>query len=140
VAFGVAELGSLQLNADLVTVGSLKGGAPLMPGFSKAALRYQDASLIDRLLSADGKPTPDQLTQMRQAFAMNLLRNLGPPASTPKLAGSVQAISDFAKTPQSLTITLAPPAPVPLEAIKNVAAQSPQTLADTLRLSITANQ
>ena len=60
--------------------------------------------------------------------------------SDPKLAGAVKAISDFAKTPQSLTITLAPPSPVPVVAIKAMAAQGPQVLVDTLGLSITSNQ
>jgi len=77
---------------------------------------------------------------MRQGFAANMLRNLGPLASDPKLAGSVKAISDFAKSPRTLTITLAPPAPVPLAAMKTLAAQGPQALVDTLGLSITANQ
>jgi hypothetical protein len=69
-----------------------------------------------------------------------LLRGLGPIASDPKLAGSVKAISDFAKAPHSLTIALVPPAPVPVVAIKTLAAQRPQVLVDKLGLSITANQ
>ena len=71
---------------------------------------------------------------MRQAFAATMLRNLGPLAADPKLADSVKAINDFAKTPQSLTITLAPPAPVPLATMKTIAAQGPQALVDTLGL------
>jgi hypothetical protein len=134
------ELGSLQLNADLVNIGPADAAGPEQPGFSKAVLRYQDGSLINRLLSAGGERSADQLAQMRQAFATNMMRNLGPLAADPKLAGSVKAISDFAKTPQILTITLAPSAPVPLAAMKTVAAQGPQALVDTLGLSITANQ
>jgi hypothetical protein len=136
----IDELGSLHLDADLVNIGPPGAAGPEQPDLGKAALRYQDGSLINRLLSAGGKRTPEQLAQMRQAFAANLLGNLGPIATDPKLAASVKAINDFAKMPQSLTITLAPPAPVPLAAMKTLAAQGPQALVDTLGLSITANQ
>jgi len=139
-SISVDELGSLQLNADLVNIGPIDAAGLEQPGFSKATLRYQDGSLIDRLLSAGGKRSADQLAQMRQAFATNMLRNFGSLAADPKLAGSVKAISDFAKTPQNLTITLAPSAPVPLAAMKDVAAQGPQALVNTLGLAITANQ
>jgi len=141
VAFSIAELGSVQFNADLVNVDPAAGLAG-MPGLSKATLRYQDATLINRLLAAgsDEKLKAADLTQMREAYAANLLATLGPLASDPKLAGSVKAIAQFAKSPRNLTITLAPPAPVLLMAVKDVAAQGPQVLVDTLGLSITANQ
>ncbi|HEX4505581.1 MAG TPA: hypothetical protein VH722_07605 [Alphaproteobacteria bacterium] len=141
VAFSIAELGSLDFNADLVNVDPAAGLAG-MPGLAKATLRYQDASLINRLLKADAdeKLKPAEVRQMREAYAANLLATLGPVASDPKLADSVKAISDFAKMPRNLTIALAPPAPVPLIAVKDVAAQGPQALVDTLGLSITANQ
>jgi hypothetical protein len=139
-SISVDELGSIRLNANIVNIGPAGAAGPELPGFSKAVLRYQDGSLIDRLLSAGGKRTPEQLSQMRQGFATNMLRNLGPLATDPKLADSVKAITDFAKTPKNLTVTLAPSAPVPLTALKDLAAQGPQTLIDTLGLSVTANQ
>ncbi len=141
VAFSVAELGSLQFNAELVNVDPAAGLAA-RPGLAKATLRYQDASLINRLLRADAdeKLKVAELRQMREAYAANLLATLGPLASDPKLADSVKAISDFAKAPRNLTLTLAPSAPVPLIALKEVAAQGPQALVDTLGLSISANQ
>jgi len=140
VSFSIDELGSIQADADIAGIDSANPAASLQSSLVKATVRYHDASLINRLLSAGGQRTPDQLAQMRQAFAANLLRGLGPVAADPKLAGSVKAISDFAKTPQSLTITLAPPSPVPVVAIKAMAAQGPQVLVDTLGLSITSNQ
>lgn len=141
VAFSIAELGSLQFNAELVNVDPAAGIAG-MPGLSKATLRYQDASLINRLLAAgaDERLKAVQLQQMREAYAANLLATLGPIASDPKLADSVKAIAEFAKRPKNLTITLAPPAPVPLATMKDVAAQGPRVLVDTLGLAITANQ
>ena len=140
VMFSVDELGSIQADADLAGIDPANPAASLQSSLVKATVRYQDASLINRLLSAGGQRTPDQLTQMRQAFAANLLRGLGPVAADPKMAGSVKAISDFAKTPQILTITLAPPSPVPVVAIKGMAAQGPQVLVDSLGLSVSANQ
>jgi hypothetical protein len=140
VIFSVNELGSIQVDADLAGIDPANPAASLQSSLAKATVHYQDSSLINRLLSAGGPRTPAQLEQMRQAFAANLLRGFGPVASDPKLAGSVKAISDFAKAPHSLTITLAPPAPVPVAAIKTLAAQGPQVLVDTLGLSITANQ
>jgi hypothetical protein len=141
VAFSVAELGSLQFNADLVNVDP-SAGLAATPGLAKATLRYQDASLVNRLLRADAeeKLKPAELRQMREAYAANLLSTLGPIASDPKLADSVKAIADFARLPRSLTITLAPPTPVPLLGLKDAAAQGPQALVDMLGLSIIANQ
>jgi len=141
VAFSVAELGSVQFNADLVNVDPAAGLAG-MPGLARATLRYQDATLINRLLRADAdeRVKPQEMRQLREAYAANLLATLGPLASDPKLADSVKAITDFAKMPRNLTIALTPPAPVPLITLKEVAAQGPQALIDTLGLSITANQ
>jgi len=140
VSFDIAELGSIQLYADLVNIGPAKTGEAGEVAFSKATLRYRDATLIDRLLAAGGKQTPDQLQQMRMAYVMNVLKAFGPVATDPKLAGSVKALQDFAKAPRNMTITLAPPAPVPLKDMKGVAAQGPKKLIDTLGLSVSANQ
>lgn len=142
VAFSIAELGALQFSAELVNVDPAAGLAA-SPGLVKATLRYQDASLINRLLraaDAEEKLKPAELRQMREAYAANLLTMLGPLASDPKLADSMKAIGDFAKLPRNLTITLAPPAPVPLLGLKDAVAQGPQALVDTLGLSIIANQ
>jgi len=128
---------SLLAHVATVTDLSIQGS-----GLAKATLRYQDASLINRLLvaGADERPKPADLRQMREAYAANLLATLGPLASDPKLADSVKAIAEFAKMPRNLTIALAPPAPVPLFALKEVAAQGPKALVDMLGLSITASQ
>lgn len=140
VRFDVAELGSIQLYADLVNIGPARAGESKEVAFSRATLRYRDASLIDRLAAGGDKQTPEQLQQIRSAYVMNILKGFGPVAADPKLAGSVKALQGFAKAPQNLTITLTPPVPVPVYGVRAVAAQGPQVLVDTLGLSVTANQ
>jgi len=140
VLFSVDRVGSIEVNAELAGIDPADPAASLQASLVKATVRYQDASLINRLLRADGKKTAPELAQMRQQYAAGILATLGPLASNPKLAPSVQAISDFAKTPRNLTITLAPPMPVPVATLKDIGAQGPGALVDALGLSITANQ
>lgn len=140
VTFSIDRVASIEVNADIAGIDPANPAASLQASLVKATVRYQDASLINRLLRADGKKTGQELAQMRQQYAAGMLASLGPLASDPKLAGSVQAISDFAKTPHNLTITLAPPMPVPVASLKDVAVQGPGALVDALGLSITANQ
>jgi hypothetical protein len=107
----------------------------------KASLRYQDASLIDRILAASGEKDPAKLAQMRKQFAAGFLQAFGGLAADPKIALSLKAISDFAAKPNNLTITLDPPMPAPLDALQTELMEGgPQALVTTLGVSVTANQ
>jgi hypothetical protein len=143
VMLGVDKLGSISASADIAGIDPANPAASAGSTLVKATVRYQDASLINRVLrmtAGGGKKTAADFAQMRQQYAAIILANLGPLASDPKLAGSVQAINDFARTPHNLTIALTPPTPVPLASLKDAATQGPQALIDTLGLSIMANQ
>jgi hypothetical protein len=142
VMFGVDRLGSISASADIAGIDPANPAASANSTLLRATMRYQDASLINRVLrmTGDGKKTAAEFAQMREQYAAVILSMLGPLASDPKLAGSVKAINDFARAPHNLTITLAPPVPVPMMSLKDMAAQGPQALIDTLGLSITANQ
>jgi hypothetical protein len=137
----VDELGSAQLSADFANVDPANKSEDQKPALVKAMLRYQDASLIDRILSAGGEKDPAKLAQMRQQFAAGFLQALSGPDADPKLASSLKAISDFAKTPRNLTITLLPPMPAPLDTLQTqILEGGPQALITVLGASATANQ
>jgi hypothetical protein len=137
----VDELGSAQLSADLVNIDPANPGGDEKPALVKASLRYQDASLIDRILAASGEKDPAKLAQMRKQFAAGFLQAFGGLAADPKIALSLKAISDFAAKPNNLTITLDPPMPAPLDALQTELMEGgPQALVTTLGVSVTANQ
>ena len=137
----IDELGSAQLSADFVNIDPANLGGDQKPALIKASLRYQDASLINRVLSASGETDPAKLAQMRKQFAAGFLQAFGPLAADPKIALSLKAISDFAATPRNLTITLTPPTPAPLDTLRTQLMEGgPQALVTALGVSATANQ
>jgi hypothetical protein len=137
----IDELGSLTLNADVAGIIPGNPDEQAVPTLVGGSLRYDDGSLIDRLLGMGGKRTPEQIAQIRQAFATNLVKNSGlAQQNDPKMAASLRAVADFAKTPRSLTITAAPPSPVVLADLKSIGATGFPALFGMLGLSIAANQ
>jgi hypothetical protein len=135
----IDELGSLHLTADLADIDPATQKTPY-PGLIGATLRYDDASLIDRLVNAKGKRTPEQAAQMRKQFAAGVLMNMNQFASDQRIAAAAKAISAFAETPHSLTITLAPQTPVPVASIQALGAQGPIAVFQTLGVMVAANQ
>jgi hypothetical protein len=137
-ALKVDELGALTVSADLGNVDP-GAAAAAQPTFANGSIRYVDASLIDRLLSG-GKQTPLQAAAARQQFAAGLVQQIAQLGLGPKVDASAKAIADFAAKPQSLTITLAPPTPIPLTDLQAIGQGGLPNLITMLGLSVTANQ
>jgi hypothetical protein len=140
VGLKIDELGALSANGEL---GNIHTGAPADSdaiSLIHATIRYDDSSLINRLLGAGGKRSEKQIRKIRQQFATGLLQNFVGLQPDPKLAPSAQAVSDFATDPHSLTITLAPPMPVPLPDLRTIAVTGFPNLINVLGLSVSANQ
>jgi hypothetical protein len=140
VLLKIDELGSLTLSADLAGIGQGDGAGGDAATFTGGSLRYDDASLLDRLLSARGKRSPAQIQQARQAIAKQVEFMLAGASEQKGISESIKAISDFATNPHSLTITATPPSPVPVASLKTLSAGGLTSMIATLGLTASANQ
>ena len=102
-------------------------------------IHWQDSSLtgrvLDLLAQQQGISREEYATQIAGAMPF-LLAALNNPEFQDEVS---TAVSAFLQDPQSLTITLAPDAPVTGAEISNLASTAPQSIPDRLNASITAN-
>ena len=139
VALKIDELGALNLSAELADMTPGEGWQTRGSLFH-ALLRYDDASLAERALKAAALQTnSDPATLRQQVIAMVDLRaaTLG---DSPEIAAAVAAVKAFLGAPHSLTIELAPPAPVAFSALKAASTMPPGDIAALIGLSVSANK
>jgi hypothetical protein len=132
----IDELGTLTLSADLTNVapGALGAvGARLAHGL----VRFVDASLTDRMLHLAAAQTGADPAAFRKQMEDLVAKQSV--AYGPAMVAPGNAVSDFIASPKSLTIELAPPAPVPVMALQG-AAKAPAALVTLLGLNVKANQ
>jgi hypothetical protein len=135
----INELGTLTVSADLASM------APNLAGLAQARLahaklRFDDASLTDRLLrmgAAMSGSNPDAFRQ--QIAGMVLAQSAAIGAGSPVLLAAAKSAGAFLTSPKSLTVELSPRAPIALLSLQNDAAD-PAALATAIGLSVTANQ
>jgi hypothetical protein len=135
----IDELGALNLSADLsdMTPGE---GWQTRGSLFHARLRYDDASLADRAFKAAASlANTDPAALRQQAIAIVDMRAaaLG---DSPAVAAVVAAVKTFLADPHSLTIELAPPAPVAFSALKAASTLNPGDIAALIGLTVTANK
>ncbi len=135
----VNELGTITVAADLTNVPA-NLAALRQARLAHARLRFEDASLVDRLLRAGAAQGGTDPAAYRQQI-VGLVRQSSMTAGedSPVLAAAAQALSDFITSPHSLTIELAPPVPVGFIALQQAAA-APAKLASMVGLAVSANQ
>ena len=139
IALKVDELGAINLSADL---------ADVMPGpdwqahgsLAHAVVRYDDASLADRAFKAAGLQTNTDPTALRQQVGMMIDIRAATLGDSPAIAAAVNAVKTFLGAPHSLTIELAPPAPVAFSALEAAGTMKPEDIAALVGLSVTANK
>ncbi|UIJ73325.1 hypothetical protein [Aurantimonas sp. HBX-1] len=103
-------------------------------------LSYEDASLVDRLLShyAElGNQSVEQLVATLDTMVPAMLAGFQNEEMQNDIAA---AVSRFLKDPQSITISIDPTEPVPAPQILGAALGAPATLPGILNLDVTANQ
>jgi hypothetical protein len=139
VMFKIDELGGLTASVSLAHFGPdiSATNPPLLAG---ATLRYDDASLVDRIVSGGATHTPAELTNMRQRIASVLQQRLAMFGNDPAVVQSGKALADFATTPHSLIITLAPPTPVAISDFASAGSGGLPQLVSRLGLSVAANR
>lgn len=139
IRLNVAELGSLNLSASLV------GVTPSRDAFDRArlahaVLRYRDASLIARSLKAAAMAMHADPAKFREQIVAMVRGRMSAFADSPAIAQAAKAVVAFLEEPRSLTIELAPPAPVALTTLRNSSTMAPPELASLLGLQVTADQ
>jgi hypothetical protein len=135
----VNELGTLTLKADVTNL------APNVAAFGLASLaharlRFEDASLVERLLRIGAaRSGADPAAFRTQIAAMARQQSIAMGGGNPMVVAAGQSAADFVNAPHSLTIELSPPAPVPLMALQRATAD-PARMATMLGLTVVANQ
>lgn len=99
-------------------------------------LRYDDASLIDRLLRLYALRTGGDVEAARQQILGAVEAQREGFAGKPELLASLDAVAGFLRQPQSLTLILAPPKPVALGTLMALSRASPVQALAALGLSI----
>ncbi len=148
-----AEIGGLKLNFTLggltpavveafkKTEGDQAKQMELMQGLTveKLSLRYDDASLVKRVLASQAKKQgiPEQaLVQQLGAMVPMLVSAIGNKDFEAKIA---TAASAFLKAPKSLTVSANPAKPTPVAEIMGAAMMAPQSLPTVLGADVKAN-
>ena len=102
-------------------------------------LRYDDQSLAGRVLDLmaqqQGVDRAQYVQQISGALPF-LLAALNNPEFQNQVAG---AVSTFLQDPKSLSVTIAPEAPISAAEIVGIASTAPQSLPERLKASVTAN-
>lgn len=111
--------------------------APLLQAeLAHLELRYDDASLADRLIRAYAARTGGDVESARARLLAALEARRAGFAAKPELLASLDALASFLREPHSLTLALAPPQPVAFGTLMLLARTSPDQLASLLGLSL----
>ena len=139
VALKIDELGALNLSADLsdMTPGP---GWQTHGSLAHALLRYDDASLTDRALKAAALQTNTDAAALRQQVVAMVDARVTALGNSPAIAAVAAAVKTFLGAPHSLTIELAPPAPVAFSALQAAATMQPGDIAALVGLAVSANK
>jgi hypothetical protein len=136
----VDELGTLTLSIDMTGIekaDTLMTTATL----NHALLRYDDASFTGRAfkLAAAENGGGDPAAFSKQAIAMVQVETamLG---NSPAIKAAGAAVTSFLTNPHNLTIELAPPQPMAVDALYAVKDLPPPQIFDQLGVKVTANQ
>ncbi len=106
----------------------------------EARIRYRDASLAGRLIAASAAQAQTDVASMRQNLIDAMQQRALSLGSGPAVANLVSAVTDFIQAPNSLSLTIKPPVPLPLSDLLMQHDQDPQTLLDRLGVTAVANQ
>ena len=139
VAFKIDELGALTLSAELADMTPGEGWQTRGSLFH-ALLRYDDASLAERAFKAAALQTNTDPAALRQQVIAMVDMRAATLGDSPAIAAVIAAVKTFLGEPHSLTIELAPRAPVAFSALKAASAMPPGDIAALIGLTVTANK
>ncbi|MGH7123804.1 MAG: hypothetical protein ACREFI_05485, partial [Stellaceae bacterium] len=138
-ALKVDELGSITVSADLADM-TPGGDLEKQGSLSHAILRYDDASLADRALKAAALQTNSDPAALRQQVMAMVDMRATALGDAPAIAAIANAVKTFLGDPHSLTIELAPPAPVAFSALQGASTMQPADIAALVGVTVSANK
>jgi hypothetical protein len=138
-AFKIDELGTLRFSLDLAGA-SLPGRSQVDLFLTHAALRFEDASLVERAMRAAATQHGADPQAYRQQLIAALQQEAAAQNESPALAADTLAFAEFLATPRALSIELAPTSPLPLSVLQNVQGMPPDKFAALVGLKVTAGQ
>jgi hypothetical protein len=136
--FKIDELGALGLSADIDLAGLAGATWASTAKITHAALRYDDASLVDRALRFSASRQNITPGAVREQMVGMLTQQATAPGASPAVADAAKALADFIATPHSLTVELTPPAPIALAVLQIGTAVGTPQLVRMLGLTVTA--
>jgi len=139
VALKIDELGAVNLSADLADMTPGEGWQA-RGSLSHALLRYDDTSLADRAFKAAALEMNTDPAALRQQVIAMVDMRAAALGDSPAIAAVVAAVKTFLGAPHSLTIELAPPAPVAFSALKAASTMPPGDIAALIGLTVSANK
>jgi hypothetical protein len=108
--------------------------------FTGAKISFTDASLtgkvIDYLAAKQHMSREDIINQAKAVLPFALAKMNNPEFS----AKVTKAVSEFLDDPKTLTVTAAPPSPLPLAILMAGAMAAPKQIPDQLGITVTANR
>ena len=107
--------------------------------FKRAEIRYQDESLAPRALKMAAQMQGMDPEELRAMLLAQIDGQKAMAGTSPQSEQAVASVKAFITSPGSLTITAEPSAPVPLMKVAGQASMSPDTLAESLNILITAS-
>ncbi len=139
-----ANAGTLALDLHLGHVPQLSGSQDIATAMQQysvvelddAQLRYDDASLADRLLRLVAAQTGGSLDQARARIVAQITAQRAAFANKPAIGGLVDAAVKFLQQPTSLVVTAAPQPPIKLSEIQPLFARDPEAAAERLSLRV----
>jgi hypothetical protein len=136
-ALKIDELGALTLD------GSAGNADPAADGLKAATLVhaklfYEDHSLASRLMAYGAKQLATDEAGVRDLAIKTVTGGAAAFAGSPEIQQAVKQIVTFIKQPQTLTVTLDPPQPLPFQGISAMAGAPPEA-AHALGLKVVAN-
>ena len=106
---------------------------------SKLQLRFEDGSLTKRLLPILAKQqNMDEAGFVASAGAM-LQITLAQLKNQPFTDSVVSAVTNFLKDPKSITVSIQPPQPIPVQQLMSMDPANPGAAINSLGLKVTAN-
>jgi hypothetical protein len=104
-------------------------------------MTFRDEGVTDFLLGMMAEQTGLTRTQFAQGIVQQIqMQGQMLPGGAAVVQDVTQAVAKFLADPQSMRISIAPAAPVPVAQIMGAAMTAPQALPDLLNFSIAANQ
>jgi hypothetical protein len=133
------ELGAVNLSAELSDMTPVAGWQT-RGSLVHALLRYDDASLTERALKAAAAQSNTDAAALRQQLIALVNIRAVALGNSPPIADAAKAIVTFLDAPHSLTIELAPAAPVAFSALQAAIALPAGDIATLIGLTVSANQ